>query len=78
VKVSRRWRSRLGLGMQLLALVAFIVVGAVVILPRTLPTSSFGGKALTEARYYTKLVATSIAETALIGNCPSGRLRKRS
>ncbi len=52
---TKRWKSRLRLGIELVALIAFIVVGVLVILPRTFspPPSSAGTPA--EARYYTKL-----------------------
>ena len=44
----KQWKSRLRLGMELVALIAFIVVGGMVILPRALPTSFSGEEALTE------------------------------
>jgi len=50
-----RWKSKLGLGIELAALIAFIVVGGVLVLSHPPPTSSTYGEVLTEARYYTKL-----------------------
>jgi len=49
------WKSRLRLGIELVALIVFIVVGGMVILSRTLPPSPPGVETPTEARYYTKL-----------------------
>jgi len=51
----RRWKSRLRLGIELVALIAFIVVGGVVILSRAPSPLLPDSEALTEARYYTKL-----------------------
>jgi len=51
----RHWKSRLRLGIELVALIAFIVVGGMVILSPTLPPSPADVETLTEARYYTKL-----------------------
>ena len=51
----RRWKSRLRLGIELVALIAFIVVGGMVILSRTLPLAPSDVEVPTEARYYTKL-----------------------
>jgi len=51
----RQWKSRLRLGIELVALIAFIVVGGMVILSPTLPPSPADVETLTEARYYTKL-----------------------
>jgi len=52
---KKRWKSRLRLGVELVALVAFIVVGGTVVLSRTLPPSPPSAETPTEARYYTKL-----------------------
>jgi len=49
------WKSKLRLGIELVALIAFIVVGGTVILSRGLPTSPPDKETLTEARYYDKL-----------------------
>ena len=51
----KHWRPRLRLGIELVALIAFIVIGGVVILSRTLPPSPPSEEAPIEARYYTKL-----------------------
>ena len=50
-----RWKSRLRFGVELVALIAFIVVGGMVVLPRVLPPSPPNGETPMEARYYTKL-----------------------
>jgi len=49
------WKSRLRLGLQLAALGLFVVIGSMVILPRTLPSPSPAAEALTEASYYIAL-----------------------
>lgn len=55
LKEGSHWKSRLRLGIELLALIAFIAVGGVVILSRGLPPSSSGEEKLTEASYYIEL-----------------------
>jgi len=55
VEARSRWKSRLRLGTELLALIAFIAVGGTVILSHPLPPGSASEETLTEARYYTKL-----------------------
>lgn len=52
---TRGWRFRLRMGLELVALVTFIVVGSTVILARTMPLSLPGKETLTEARHYLKL-----------------------
>ena len=51
----KRWKSRLRLGIELVALIAFIVVGGTVILSPTLPPSPPDEETPVEASYYTKL-----------------------
>ena len=55
MRTSSHWKSKLRLGIELLALIAFIVVGGTVILSRTLSPGSSSEETLTEARYYDKL-----------------------
>lgn len=52
---EKRRKSRLRLGIELVALVAFIVVGGTVVLSRTLTPSLPSEETLTEASYYTQL-----------------------
>ena len=52
---SSRWGTSLRVGIELVALIAFIVIGGTVILSHVLSPSSSGGETLTEAKYYTKL-----------------------
>jgi len=48
LEASTHWKSRLRLGIELLALIAFIGVGRTVILSHALPPSSSSGETLTE------------------------------
>ena len=70
---KKRWKSRLRLGIELVALIAFIVVGSTVILSRALPPSPPDGETPMEARYYTKLDGKGVQCQLCFRRCTIGQ-----